>query len=88
MSKTVNFKSKPRNSAPPTEADAWVSRRPSQDPEDQATANKEAAPRVPMKRLTFDIPADLHTTMKVSCAQRGTRMAEEIRDILAQHYLK
>ena len=39
-----------------------------------------------MKRLTFDIPEDLHRAIKVQCAQRGTKIADEIRELLSQKY--
>ena len=35
-----------------------------------------------MKRLTIDIPASLHSRVKVACAQRGVKMADEIRELL------
>jgi len=35
-----------------------------------------------MKRLTIDIPAELHTATKVACAQRGAKMADVIRELL------
>ena len=43
---------------------------------------KEAAPKVPMKRLTFDIPADLHMRMKLDCVSNGKDMAEELRAMI------
>lgn len=43
--------------------------------------------RVPtMKRLTIDISADLHSAIKVSCAQRGVKMADAIRQILKDEF--
>ena len=47
---------------------------------------REEAADEPMKRLTLDIPESLHRTIKVSCAGRGTKMAEEIRALLEAHY--
>lgn len=40
----------------------------------------------PMKRLTIDIPASLHRTIKTQCAMRGTKIADEVRDLLAHKY--
>jgi hypothetical protein len=40
------------------------------------------------KRLTIDMPADLHRTIKVACAERGTVMADEIRRILQTEFSK
>ncbi len=47
---------------------------------------EEAAERT--KRLTLDIPVSLHTRIKVGCAERGTKMVEEIREILEAHYMR
>jgi predicted DNA binding CopG/RHH family protein len=41
-----------------------------------------------MKRLTIDIPASLHSRVKVACAQRGVKMADEIRELLEAHFAK
>lgn len=40
------------------------------------------------KRLTIDIPASLHRTIKSQCALRGTKIADEVREILIEKYLK
>ena len=42
--------------------------------------------RPPMKRLTFDVPADLHRRMRVACVTEGRDMAEVIRDMLMQRF--
>lgn len=39
-----------------------------------------------IKRLTIDIPASLHRRIKSQCALRGTKIADEIRILLSQHY--
>ena len=39
-----------------------------------------------MKRLTIDIPEELHRTIKSQCAARGTKMADEVRELLLQNY--
>ena len=39
-----------------------------------------------VKRLTIDIPASLHGQIKSSCALRGVKMAEELRELLEKHY--
>lgn len=39
-----------------------------------------------MKRLTIDVPADLHTSIKIWCAQRGTKMSDTIRQMLMQKF--
>jgi len=41
-----------------------------------------------MKRLTIDVPIDLHTAIKVKCARKGVKMADAIRDILESEFGK
>ena len=53
-------------------------------PETAVAPLKPARP--PMKRLTFDIPADLHRRMRVACVTEGRDMAEVIRDMLMQRF--
>ena len=72
--KKVAFGTKPSNKPAATAtAEEWVK-------------NREEATDEPTKRLTLDIPESLHRTIKVSCAGRGTKMAEEIRALLEAHY--
>lgn len=56
--------------------DAWVGSR------------KPDAPQEKMKRLTIDIPAELHAQLKADCAMRGRKMADEIRELLMEKYGK
>lgn len=39
-----------------------------------------------MKRLTIDVSVALHSAIKVSCAQRGIKMADAIREILEHEF--
>ncbi len=39
-----------------------------------------------MKRLTIDVPEDLHRRIKTSCAANGTKMADQIREILEREF--
>ncbi|WP_455481756.1 hypothetical protein V4P56_04640 [Bartonella sp. B35(2025)] len=41
-----------------------------------------------MKRLTIDVPESLHRLIKTSCASRGTKIADEVRELLSQKYGK
>jgi hypothetical protein len=43
---------------------------------------------IPMKRLTIDIPEDLHRRIKAATAARGAKMADEVREMLIQKYGK
>jgi hypothetical protein len=46
-----------------------------------APANADA-----LKRLTIDIPEPLHRRIKVACARRGAKMADEIRSLLEERF--
>ena len=71
MSKKVAFGVKPSTvQADTAKADEWVNRR---DPE-------------AMKRLTIDVPASLHRAIKTQCAARGTKIADEVRELLMKKY--
>lgn len=74
MNKKVLIGTKPSSKQAPAAADAWVASR----------ENDHAGET--MKRLTIDIPASLHRTIKMQCADRGTKIADEIREILLQKY--
>ena len=39
-----------------------------------------------MKRLTIDIPAELHANVKSICARRGIKMSDAIRRILEEKF--
>lgn len=43
-------------------------------------------PSAKMKRLTLDIPEELHRVIKIAAAQEGVTMAEKLRSLLAKHY--
>ena len=72
--KKVSIGAKPTSKPAPAAADAWVeSRVPAEGPE-------------PMKRLTIDVPASLHRAIKTQCAARGTKIADEVRELLMKKY--
>ncbi|MDP1541504.1 MAG: plasmid partition protein ParG [Nitrosomonas sp.] len=70
MSKKVTIGLKPTGQPKPA-ADNWVENR----------ADVE-----PMKRLTIDITESLHRKIKSDCAKRGTKIADEVRELLLQKY--
>ena len=72
--KKVSIGTKPTNKSAPAAADAWVESR---------TAGDEPEA---MKRLTIDVPESLHRSIKAQCAMRGTKIADEVRELLAQKY--
>lgn len=75
--KTVAFGAKPQPQQPPVTADSWVS---GQQPAHQEEKGE------PMKRLTIDVPASLHRRIKVQCAARDTKIADEVRALLEAHF--
>lgn len=71
--KHVPFGAKPTAvKAEPRYADTWVQSR------DDG----------PMKRLTIDVPVELHARVKSQCALRGLKMADEVRALLEQRFPK
>jgi hypothetical protein len=72
MSKKVSISSKP---ASQKIADEWVTSRQVVEPAPEVT-----------KRLTIDVPADLHSQIKVQCAREGVKMADAIREILRERF--
>lgn len=82
MTKSVTIKANPRNkpAADPRALDVFV------QGEDERSATAVKAPKVPMKRLTFDVAADLHKRIRMTCLERGKDMAEELRRILQENF--
>lgn len=68
--KKVTFGVKPTQAPAAANADQWVESR-----------NAET-----IKRLTLDIPASLHARVKSTCALRGVKMADAIRELLETHF--
>jgi hypothetical protein len=68
--KHIKFVAKPSKAVSP-KADLWVKSR---------EVNVEES----IKRLTVDLPTSLHQAFKASCARRGLKMADVIRDLLWQ----
>lgn len=64
----------------PVNADAWV-----KDREAREIAEPTSA-EVNNKRLTIDISEALHRAIKSACAMRGTKIADEVRELLLQKY--
>lgn len=64
---------RPTNVKEEVNADAWVESRNIKENE-------------PMKRLTIDVPESLHREIKAQCARRGTKIADEVRELLLNKY--
>jgi hypothetical protein len=82
--KSITFNPNPRNKPQPSTnaLDAFVSG----DTEQQPTGKEQFAEKKPLKRLTFDIDADLHKRIRMTCLGRDKDMAEELRRILAENF--
>lgn len=95
MSKKVSFGARPQTTHDPDEwvngtsagGTAIVAASPTPPALLSATAPLSVPPeRGSMKRLTFDVSSDLHTRIKVQCAQKGVKLADEIRLLLEEHF--
>jgi len=85
MAKRVPLKAK--SQITPVSPDRWVSGQPeSAGSPKGAETSVPAVAQVAMKRLTIDIPEELHTRVKMQCAARGRKMADEIRALLEEHF--
>lgn len=69
--KKITIGTKPTNKPEQVSADAWVE-------------NRDIPEAI--KRLTIDIPESLHRAIKSQCAMRGTKIVEEVRELLLQKY--
>jgi hypothetical protein len=78
--KTVQFKMP----MAPKSADAWVGQ--GIEPHLATPSPIEARSAAKTKRFTIDVPQELHARVKVTCAQRGTNMADELRRILEREF--
>ena len=72
--KKISIGAKPTTKKTPETADKWV--------ESRTVSNQVER----MKRLTIDVPESLHRTIKAKCAMRGTKIADEVRELLLQKY--
>ncbi len=72
--KKIQIGTKPTNKPAPAAVDAWV--------ESRSNGDEPVA----MKRLTIDVPESLHRSIKTQCAMRGTKIADEVRELLLQKY--
>lgn len=76
--KKVPFAAKPQQAT----ADDWVNSRPTLS----AAQPEEPSRNETMKRLTIDVSASLHRRIKIHCAQREIKIADEVRRLLEQHF--
>jgi hypothetical protein len=81
MSKKLAF-TMPSKAAANDNADAWVGKGIEQHL--QPRADIAAVER--MKRLTIDVSESLHARIKVDCAKRSVKIADEVRELLEKHF--
>jgi hypothetical protein len=79
MSKTP-FKMPPRSEPAAAKVDEWVAGR-------EVAAAPESAPKTDrpqgkVARLTIDLTPELHARFKATCALKGTRMIDEVRQFI------
>lgn len=71
MNKKIDFGPKPQNTTPTRlDADAWIDNR-------ELKVKSE-----PIKRLTIDLPASLHSRFKTHCAIHGIKMIDILRNFI------
>lgn len=87
MSKTIQMTARPKRAQPPAKEDAWV-RQNSEAATVAALAEVALAKSEPMKRFTIDVSEELHKRIKAQCAQRGSKMADVIRELLEREFPK
>lgn len=51
-----------------------------------AQVSNDAEKSGKMKRLTLDLPEELHRVIKINAAQEGMTMAEKLRALLTKYY--
>jgi ParG protein len=73
--KQLDFTVRPRGAKAdlPADADRWV--RGAKGPE-------KAAEEGPQKRLTLNLPADLHTAFKTHCVREGVTIQDKVRRLI------
>ena len=75
MAKKVNFSRKPSDTKP-ANVEQWIGSR-TVEPEKKT---------VKMKRLTIDVPVELHTQIKLKATEQGVTMAELLRSLLSERF--
>jgi ParG len=73
--KKVDFSVRPRAAKQelPANADQWV------------REGQGAAPEGPQKRLTLNLPADLHTKFKSRCVLEGETIQDKVRELIERY---
>lgn len=84
--KQVPMSAKPAEK--PATVDDWVATpRSAQEPITPPTASESTPPQpIKMKRLTLDIPEELHRAIKTEAVRQGVAMVDMLRQDLTQKY--
>lgn len=69
----------------PEKSESAVSNSVSEAPQEEPK-RAPGTPAPEMKRMTLDVPKELHRRIKQVCAARDSRMVEEIRRILEREF--
>jgi hypothetical protein len=77
--KKISIGAKPSGNQATAAADNWVESR---------TTTPPPGAQEKMKRLTIDIPEKLHRKIKSDCATRGSKIVDEVRELLLLKYGK
>lgn len=75
--KTIPFKTP---TGLPKPAEDWVGAPP------ETSSPKPPKLQGPSKRLTVDIPEDLHRRIKIHCAGEGVQISDVVRDLLIEQF--
>ena len=81
--KKIAIGTKPTAKPAPAPVDNWVESRASEGSQVEPEEANE-----PGERLTVDIRESLHRAIKSQCAMRGSKIADEVRELLLQKYVK
>lgn len=82
--KKTSFRLPDRADKPATQLDEWVQGRAAESPPPAPPPPAEAAVTAKPARLTIDLPPDLHARFKATCALRGVRMVDEVRQFIEE----
>ena len=55
-------------------------------PQTQKDMVAKEKPTAGIKRLTLDIPTELHRAIKLNAVEEGVTMVEKLRALLVEHY--
>ena len=80
--KKVSIGKKPGNQEKPIGIEEWVANREGV----QAEAKPKEDQPGKIKRLTLDIPEELHRAIKRTAVEEGVTMADLLRTLLEQHF--